>query len=169
MGVRRFAVRQIATGETWTGRTGRDEICLVLLSGLAWVTWSPGSANVRGSAPGGTCSPTIRTPFTCRLAPRSRWSRAATPKSRMSIARDQRVPAEADPAAGLRPGGTRRRQRHAADHRHSAARGEGDRLLVCEVLTPAGELVQLSAAQARSARTADRSGSRREVLLPVQR
>jgi len=37
-----FAVRQIATGETWTGRTRRDEICLVLLSGLAWVTWAPG-------------------------------------------------------------------------------------------------------------------------------
>jgi 5-deoxy-glucuronate isomerase len=30
-----FAVRQIAAGQTWTGRSGGDELCLVLLGGLA--------------------------------------------------------------------------------------------------------------------------------------
>ena len=65
-----FAVRQIAAGETWTGRTGRDESCLVLLSGLApdGGLYMPSAC----SALGWTCSATIRTPFTCRLDRRSR-------------------------------------------------------------------------------------------------
>ena len=36
-----FTVRQIARGDAWSGRTGRHEACLVLLSGLASVSWSP--------------------------------------------------------------------------------------------------------------------------------
>ena len=37
-----FAVRRIGRGEEWTGRTGGDEVCLVLLEGEASVSWSPG-------------------------------------------------------------------------------------------------------------------------------
>ena len=37
-----FSVRQIASGELWSGRTRGHEVCLVLLSGLASVAWSPG-------------------------------------------------------------------------------------------------------------------------------
>src|SRR3954465_11549970 len=37
-----FAVRQIAGSDTWRARTGGNEVCLVLLSGLASVAWSPG-------------------------------------------------------------------------------------------------------------------------------
>ena len=35
-----FAVRQVAAGGTWSGRTGGDEVCLVLLGGLASAAWS---------------------------------------------------------------------------------------------------------------------------------
>src|SRR4029453_10428501 len=35
-----FAVRQLTKGEAWSGITGKDEVCLVLLGGLASITWS---------------------------------------------------------------------------------------------------------------------------------
>src|SRR5688500_20326551 len=35
-----FAVRRIGAGDTCRGRSGGEEMCLVLLSGLASVTWS---------------------------------------------------------------------------------------------------------------------------------
>ena len=34
-----FAVRTIARGETWTGRTSDRELCIVLLSGRCTARW----------------------------------------------------------------------------------------------------------------------------------
>ena len=48
-----FAVRQVASGDAWTGRTGGDEVCLVLLGGLASVGWThdnPDGASHTGRA-----------------------------------------------------------------------------------------------------------------------
>ena len=56
----------------------------------------------------------------------------------MPLAYDHALPAAGDQAGGLRARSARRRQRDAPDHRHPAASRRGDRLLVCEVLTPAG-------------------------------
>lgn len=38
----RVGVRRVARGDTWTSRTGRDELCLVLLGGACRVRWTPG-------------------------------------------------------------------------------------------------------------------------------
>lgn len=35
-----FAVRQLVTGGVWSGKTGRQECCLVLLRGLFEITWN---------------------------------------------------------------------------------------------------------------------------------
>ena len=41
-----FAVRHLASGAVWSGRTGREERCLVLLRGLFFVSWGGGPQNV---------------------------------------------------------------------------------------------------------------------------
>lgn len=46
-----FAVRQFAESTAWRSRTGADEVCLVLLSGLASVTWSSDSGGTARLGP----------------------------------------------------------------------------------------------------------------------
>jgi 5-deoxy-glucuronate isomerase len=41
-----FAVRHLASGAVWSGRTGREERCVVLLRGLFSVNWGDGSHQV---------------------------------------------------------------------------------------------------------------------------
>ena len=46
-----FAAHRIVAGDRWVGRTDGDEVCLVLLSGLAIVNWSPGQARAARLGP----------------------------------------------------------------------------------------------------------------------
>ena len=94
---------------------------------------------MRGSALGGTCSATIRTPFTCRLASTfevvaSRHTEIAECRSPATNAFAPRLIRPQDCGLEVRGGGNATRQ--IIDILPPAA--EGDRLLVCEVLTPAG-------------------------------
>ena len=134
-----FAVRQIATGETWTGRTGRDEICLVLLSGLAWVTWSPGQRKRARLGPRRDVFTDY--PHAVYLPPGSTFEVVASRHTEVAECRSPATNAFAprlirpqDCGLEVRGGGNATRQ--IIDILPPAA--EGDRLLVCEVLTPAG-------------------------------
>jgi 5-deoxy-glucuronate isomerase len=133
-----FSVRQIASGASWLGRTGRDEVCLVLLSGLAWVTW-PGQRKRARLGPRRDVFADY--PHAVYLPPGTTFEVLATRKTEIA---ECRSPAEKhfaprlirpeDCGLEVRGGGNATRQ--IIDILPAAA--EGDRLLVCEVLTPAG-------------------------------
>jgi 5-deoxy-glucuronate isomerase len=134
-----FAVRQIARGDTWKGRTGRFETCLVLLSGLASVRWSPdGGRPVRlgprrsvfEDYPHALYLPPGTT-FELRALRRTDIAECGAP-SRKRFA--PRLIAPEDCGLEVRGGGNATRQ--IIDILPPSA--PGDRLLVCEVLTPAG-------------------------------
>jgi 5-deoxy-glucuronate isomerase len=134
-----FAVRQIARGESWTGRTGSDEVCLVLLSGFASVTWAPGQRKRVRLGPRKDVFSDY--PHAVYLPPGSTFEVRA---SRLTEIAECRCPAKKifaprlirpeDCGLEVRGGGNATRQ--IIDILPPAA--EGDRLLVCEVLTPAG-------------------------------
>lgn len=134
-----FAVRQFAAGDTWGSRTGRDEVCLVLLSGLASVTWSPdGGAGVRLGPRRDVFS---EYPHAMYLPPRTAFEVRATRLTEIAECRSpttKRLPARVirpeDCGFEVRGGGNATRQ--IIDILPPSA--EADRLLVCEVLTPAG-------------------------------
>jgi 5-deoxy-glucuronate isomerase len=134
-----FAVRQIAGGDVWIGRTGRHETCLVLLSGLASVGWSPGGGKPVQLGP--RRSVFADYPHAVYLPPGTRFEVRA--RRRTEIAECQSPTTERFPARPIRPedcgfeirgGGNATRQ--IIDILPPAA--EADRLLICEVLTPAG-------------------------------
>jgi 5-deoxy-glucuronate isomerase len=134
-----FAVRQIAQGDTWEGRTGRLETCLVLLGGLASVSWSPGPA--RAARLGPRRDVFTDYPHAVYLPPGTSFSVRAT--RRVELAVCQSPTTERHPARVIRPedcgievrgGGNATRQIIDILPPSAAA----DRLLVCEVLTPAG-------------------------------
>lgn len=132
-----FAVRQIAAGQAWTGRSGGDELCLVLLGGLASIAWSGGKSvrlgprrDVFSEYPHAVYLP----PGTAYELRAQRYTEVAecrsptTKRSRARLIRPQ------DCGFEVRGGGNATRQ--IIDILPPAA--EADRLLVCEVLTPAG-------------------------------
>ena len=134
-----FAVRQVAAGATWTARTGTDEVCLVLLSGLVAATWSPGQKmrvklgprrDVFSDYPHALYLP----PGTTVVVHASRRSEIAECRSPTSRARPARLIRPADCGLEVRGGGNATRQ--IIDILPPSA--DADRLLVCEVLTPAG-------------------------------
>ena len=134
-----FAVRQIAAGDAWSGRTGRNEVCLVLLSGLASATWSPGQPksvrlgprrNVFSDYPHAIYLPP-GTAFELRATALTEIAECRSPTSRRLPAR---VIAPSDCGFEVRGGGNATRQ--IIDILPPSA--DADRLLVCEVLTPAG-------------------------------
>jgi 5-deoxy-glucuronate isomerase len=134
-----FSVRQIGRGEKWSGRTGRHEACLVLLSGLASVSWSPDSArpvqlgprrDVFSDYPHALYLPP-GTAFEVHAAERTELAECRSPSSRRFPARLIRPE---DCGLEVRGGGNATRQ--IIDILPPAA--AADRLLVCEVLTPAG-------------------------------
>ena len=134
-----FAVRQIAAGDTWGGRTGRDEVCFVLLSGLASVTWS---ADRRTTVQLGPRRDVFSEyPHAVYLPPGTAFQVQAIQNTQIADCRSptsKRFPARlikpADCGFEVRGGGNATRQ--IIDILPPAA--EADRLLVCEVLTPAG-------------------------------
>jgi 5-deoxy-glucuronate isomerase len=134
-----FAVRQIARGDTWTSRTGRHEACLVLLSGLALVSWSPDQGrpvrlgprrDVFTDYPHALYLPP-GTAFEVRGTQRSEIAECTSPTARRFAPREIRPE---DCGLEVRGGGNATRQ--IIDILPPAA--PADRLLVCEVLTPAG-------------------------------
>lgn len=134
-----FAVRQIAAGDAWSGRTGRNETCLVLLSGLASVTWSPGQQKSVQLGPRRDVFSDY--PHAIYLPPGTAFELCATRLTEIAECRSpasRRFPARvitpSDCGFEVRGGGNATRQ--IIDILPPSA--EADRLLVCEVLTPAG-------------------------------
>jgi 5-deoxy-glucuronate isomerase len=134
-----FGVRQIAAGEAWSGRTAGDEVCLVLLSGLVTATWSPGPR--RGARLGPRRDVFSAYPHALYLPPHTsvelraqRFTEIAECRSPTDTRRPARVIGPEDCGLEVRGGGNATRQ--IIDILPPAA--DADRLLVCEVLTPAG-------------------------------
>lgn len=134
-----FAVRRIAAGDTWTGRSKGDEVCLVLLSGLAAITWS-GDGRVSASL-GPRRDVFSDYPHAVYLPPRTTFEVRARRHTEIAECRSpttKRLPARVirpvDCGFEVRGGGNATRQ--IIDILPPAA--AADRLLVCEVLTPAG-------------------------------
>ena len=134
-----FAVRQIAAGDSWSGRTGANEVCLVLLSGLASATWSPDQRksvelgprrDVFSEYPHALYLPP-GTAFELRATRRTELAECRSPSSQRFAPRLIRP---ADCGLEVRGGGNATRQIIDILPPSAAA----DRLLVCEVLTPAG-------------------------------
>src|SRR6476620_6029313 len=134
-----FSARQIARGDTWSGRTGRQEACLVLLSGLASVSWSPEQRSpvrlgprrdVFTDYPHAVYLPP-GTAFEVRATERTEIADCRSPSTRRFPPREIRPE---DCGLEVRGGGNATRQ--IIDILPPAA--AADRLLVCEVLTPAG-------------------------------
>jgi 5-deoxy-glucuronate isomerase len=134
-----FTVRQIAAGDAWSGRTGRHEVCLVLLSGLVSVAWAPGQRktmrlgprrDVFSDYPHAVYLPPA-TSFEVRASRRSEIAQCQSPTDKAFPAR--RIGPE-ECGLEIRGGGNATRQ--IIDILPPAA--PADRLLVCEVLTPAG-------------------------------
>ncbi len=134
-----FAVRQIAAGDTWRGTTGRHEVCLVLLSGLASASWSPGQTRAVRLGPRRDVFTDY--PHAVYLPPGTRFEVRASRRTEIA---DCRAPTDrAFPPRAIRPedcgievrgGGNATRQ--IIDVLPPSA--PGDRLIVCEVLTPGG-------------------------------
>lgn len=134
-----FGVRQIAAGDAWSDRSGRDEVCLVLLAGSCRVRWTPGGTRAERLGPragvfGGY-------PHALYIPPGVRFSVDADEHTHIA---DCRAPARRPfPARVVRPedcgyeirgGGNASRQ--IVDILPAAFPAE--RLLICEVYTPAG-------------------------------
>lgn len=139
-----FAVRHVAPGKTWTGATGRDECCLVLLRGHCEVSYA-----VAGESPGTETAATLGPrldvfagyPHAIYLPPRTRFRVIADEPTELADARaparrrlEPRVIRPADCGFEIRGGGNATRQ--IVDI--MPPRFPADRLLVCEVFTPAG-------------------------------
>ena len=134
-----FVVRQIASGDSFRGRTGRNEVCLVLLSGLATVRWSPDQQT--GVQIGPRRDVFSEYPHAVYLPPGTAFELRATRATEVAECRSptsKRFPARvirpADCGFEVRGGGNATRQIIDILPPSAAA----DRLLVCEVLTPAG-------------------------------
>jgi 5-deoxy-glucuronate isomerase len=132
-----FAVRQIPAGQAWTGRTGGDELCLVLLGGLASIAWSGGKTvrlgprrDVFSAYPHAVYLPPGTT-YELRAQRHTELAECRSPTTKRFRARLIRPE---DCGFEVRGGGNATRQ--IIDILPPTA--EADRLLVCEVLTPAG-------------------------------
>jgi 5-deoxy-glucuronate isomerase len=135
----RFTVHRITAGDRWVGRTGGTETCLVLLSGLAVVTWSPGQS--RAVRLGPRRNVFVDYPHAVYLPPKTNFEVRAEQTTEIA---DSRSPTRRQyPAREIRPedcglevrgGGNATRQ--IIDILPPSA--QADRLLICEVLTPSG-------------------------------
>jgi len=134
-----FGIRQIAAGDDWADRSGRDEVCLVLLAGACRVRWTPGGTRDERLGPradvfGGY-------PHAVYLPPGTRFSVEADEPTQLA---DCRAPADrAFPPRVVRPEdcgyeirGGGNASRHIVDILPVAF--PAARLLVCEVYTPGG-------------------------------
>ena len=134
-----FAVRRLAAGDRWEHSTGKQEACLVLLSGRCRVSWN---GRARGDQVIGPRESVFTSyPYAVYLPPGVTFTIQADAASEIA---DCRVPSTAEhPARVIRPhdcgfeirgGGNATRQ--IIDIMPPAF--PADRLLSCEVLTPSG-------------------------------
>jgi 5-deoxy-glucuronate isomerase len=132
----RFAVRQLAPGDSWRGATGADEACFVLLEGACRVRWKGGAADL-----GPRRDVFSGYPHALYLPPGTSAAIEAGPRT---VIADCRAPARAGHAARpvrpedcgfeVRGGGNATRQ--IVDILPPGFPAE--RLLICEVFTPGG-------------------------------
>jgi len=131
-----FAVRHLAAGDVWSGRTGGEERCLVLLRGLFDARWSDQWHHVGPRAD-------VFSDYPCAvyLGPRTtfrivaeRDCEIADCRAPSSHARESRVITPADCGYEIRGGGNATRQIVDIVPPEFPA----DRLLLCEVYTPGG-------------------------------
>ena len=117
-----FAVRQIAGSDTWRARTGGNEVCLVLLSGLASIAWSPGQPKRLRLGPRRDVFTDY--PHAVYLPPGTSFELTASRQTEIAVCQSpsaKRLRWPDDQAGGVRAGSARRRQRDPPDHRHPAA------------------------------------------------
>ena len=138
-----FAVRHVAPGQPWSGTTGANECCLVLLAGTCEVEHGP--ARSRTLADTAMLGPRRDVfsgyPHAVYLPPRTRFRVVAQEPTELA---DGRAPARTrfeprtirpeDCGFEIRGGGNATRQ--IVDILPPSA--PADRLLICEVFTPAG-------------------------------
>jgi len=136
-----FTVRTLAKGDTWQAKTARQEMCVVLLSGACRVDWTTRD----GGAGRGTLGPRAGVfdayPHALYVPRGSKVILTATAPTEIA---ECRAPSTVDRAAALvgpgdcgfeiRGGGNATRQ--IIDI--LPPRFPADRLMICEVLTPAG-------------------------------
>jgi 5-deoxy-glucuronate isomerase len=131
-----FAVRHLAAGAEWSGRTGREERCLVLLRGQFDVRWADRSHRIgpRADVFGGY-------PHAVYLGPGTSFRIVAGPpcevadcRAASSSRREPRVIRPGDCGYEIRGGGNATRQIIDIVRPEFPA----DRLLLCEVYTPGG-------------------------------
>ena len=139
----RFAVRQVVPGQPWDGTTGGEECCLVLLRGSCRVAFGAGAAGAAADA--ATLGPRRDVfhsyPHAMYLPPRTCFRVTADEITELADARapsrkrlEPRVIRPEDCGYEIRGGGNATRQ--IVDILPPAA--AADRLLICEVFTPAG-------------------------------
>ncbi len=136
-----FAVRQIAAGQPWTSRTGTSECCLVLLAGACRVIFGD---RVETLGPRAASLPVIPTRSICPRAPpfaveadqptELADGRAPATGQEDRAARGPRHCPSRDCGFEIRGGGNATRQIVDIIPPDFPA----DRLLICEVFTPAG-------------------------------
>jgi 5-deoxy-glucuronate isomerase len=134
-----FSVHQIAPRQSRTGRTGRNEACLVLLSGLASIAWDPGQEKALRLGPRRDVFSDY--PHAAYLPPATAFEVRADRLTEIALCQspaEQRFPARLIPPeeCGLEVRGGGNATRQIIDILPPTA--AADRLLVCEVLTPAG-------------------------------
>jgi 5-deoxy-glucuronate isomerase len=138
-----FAVRHIAPAQPWEGKTADDECCLVLLAGTCTVEY--GAARSRDLNDGAILGPRPNVfsgyPHAIYLPPRTRFRIVAREPTELADGRapartqfDARVIRPQDCGFEIRGGGNATRQ--IVDIIPPSA--PADRLLICEVFTPAG-------------------------------
>lgn len=132
-----FSVRQLAADASWQANTGREEMCLVLLSGACRVRWHGGAlhqlgprASVFESYPHAVYLPSA-TDFEVIATERCELADCRAPSDTWTV--PQLVPPRAC-GFEIRGGGNATRQIVDILPPSFAA----DRLMICEVFTPAG-------------------------------
>ncbi|MFN2444563.1 MAG: 5-deoxy-glucuronate isomerase [Vicinamibacterales bacterium] len=136
-----FAVRHVAPGTPWVDKTGGDECCLVLLRGACQVEYANGQGRAATATLGPRRDVFADYPHAMYLPPRTRFRVVADDLTELG---DGRAPSRQHFAARvihpedcgfeIRGGGNATRQ--IVDIMPPAF--AADRLLVCEVFTPAG-------------------------------
>ena len=137
----RFTVRILAREAKWTGATAGEELCIVLLSGRCRVSWRTRAGDIGSGTLGPRSSVFEQYPHAAYLPPGARFTVTAEDASEVADCRAPATRALAPRIVGpedcgyeIRGGGNATRQ--IIDILPPSFPAE--RLMICEVLTPAG-------------------------------
>jgi 5-deoxy-glucuronate isomerase len=132
-----FAVRALVPGDPWTGNTGGEEVCGVLLQGAVRASWNGGPVRALGPR----ASVFAAYPHALYLPPHTDFRLEATEPAEVAECRapsnqpfPPRVITPEDCGLEIRGGGNATRQ--IVDILPPSA--PADRLMICEVFTPSG-------------------------------